>query len=217
MALDREFLIEEELGGNATFAAGLLPPGLPGYSESLMGIPYDPDGARQLLANSRYRLGIPEITLTAIGYDGEPSSMVQFVVDSWEENLGVEVTVDLVDADSFYYDLENVGEHLYISGWIADYPDPENFLDLLLHSEAHGARYVNDDFDDLVERARVEADVDARLALYAEAEQLLIDDAGIIPLFHVRDYVLIRPHVEGFRVLPVGQPDLTGIKLNPFE
>ena len=217
MALDRELLIEEELEGNATFAAGLLPPGLPGYSESLMDIPYDPEGAQQLLADSQYAEGLPEITFTAIDNDGEPSSMVQFVVDSWEENLGVEVTVDLVDPDSFYYDLENVGEHIHISGWVADYPDPENFLDLLFHSEAHGSRYINDDFDDLVERARVEADVDARLALYGEAEQLLIDDAGIIPLFHVRDYVLIRPHVEGFRVLPVGQPDLTGIRLTPFD
>ena len=44
-----------------------------------------------------------------------------------------------------------------------------------------------------------------------------MDDTGIIPLFHVKDYVLIRPHIEGFTVSPVGQPDLTGIKLNPFE
>ena len=63
----------------------------------------------------------------------------------------------------------------------------------------------------------MEGDREARLALYREAEQLLMDDAGIIPLFHVRDYVLVRPHVEGFRVLPVGQPDLTSIKLNPIQ
>ena len=42
-----------------------------------------------------------------------------------------------------------------------------------------------------------------------------MDDAGIIPLFHVQDFVLVRPHVKGFRMLPVGQPALTGIKLNP--
>ena len=49
-----------------------------------------------------------------------------------------------------------------------------------------------------------------------EAEQLLMDDAGIIPLFHVQDFVLVRPNVEGFRMLPVGQPDLTSIKLKPI-
>ena len=68
-----------------------------------------------------------------------------------------------------------------------------------------------------MERARVERDHEARLALYREAEQLLMDDAGIIPLFHLQDHVLVRPHVEGFRVLPLGQPDLAGIKLNPIQ
>ncbi len=43
-----------------------------------------------------------------------------------------------------------------------------------------------------------------------------MDDAGIIPLFHVQDFVLVRPHVKGFRMLPVGQPALTGIKLKPI-
>ena len=217
MALDRERLIKGILEGNARFANGLLPPGMPGYSESLRGIPYDPEMARQLLAESRYADDLPEIIFTAVDYDGEPSSMVQFMVDSWKESLGVEVKVDLVDADAYYYDLENVGEHLYTYGWVADYPDPENFLDLLLHSEAHDARYINKDFDVLVERARVEGDPESRLALYRAAEQLLMDDAGIIPPFHVRDYVLVRPHVEGFRMLPVGQPDLTSIKLNPIQ
>ena len=94
--------------------------------------------------------------------------------------------VDLVDPDSYFYDLENVGEHLYTYGWVADYPDPENFLDLLLHSEAHDARYINKQFDLLVEQARVEGDSEVRLAFYREAEQLLMDDAGIIPLFHVQ-------------------------------
>ena len=196
---------------------GLLPPGIPGYSESLRGIPYNPEVARRLLAQSRYADDLPEIVFTAVDYDGQPSSMVQFMLDSWKENLGVDVKVDLIPADDYYYGLENVAEHLYTYGWVADYPDPENFLDLLLHSEAHDARYVNKRFDTLVERARVESDPRARLALYRAAEQLLMDDAGIIPLFHVQDYVLVRPHVEGFRLLPVGQPDLTGIELKPFQ
>ncbi len=217
MALDLEALNQEILEGGATVANGLLPPGLPGYNEALAGIPYDPEQARLLLADSQYADGLPEIIFTSIDYDGEPSDMVQFMVDAWKENLDVDVQVDLVDVDDFYYNLEDVGGHLYVSGWVADYPDPENFLDLLLHSEADESRYVNMKFDALVERARVESDRDTRLALYQEAEQLLLDDAGIIPLFHFRDYVLIRPHVEGFRVLPVGQPDLSGIKLNPIQ
>ena len=217
MALDRERLIEEILEGAATLANGLLPPGLPGYNESLRGIPYNPEEAWRLLARSQYADGLPEIILTALDDDGEPSDTVQFMLDSWKENLGVDITVDLPDADTYYEQLENEGGHLYIYGWVADYPDPENFLDLLLHSEAHDARYINKEFDALVERARVEEDQAARLALYQRAEQLLMDDTGLIPLFHVKDYVLIRPHIEGFRVSVVGQPDLTGIRLKPID
>ena len=84
------------------------------------------------------------------------------------------------------------------------------------YSGTHDAWYINKEFDLLVEQARVEGDTEVRLAYYREAEQLLMDDAGIIPLFHVQDFVLVRPHVEGFRMLPVGQPDLTGIRLNPI-
>ncbi len=217
MALDRERLIEEILEGRATLANGLLPPGLPGYNESLRGIPYDPEQARQLLAGSQYGGSLPEIIFTAVDDDGEPPDTVMFMVESWKENLGVDVTVDLLDADTYYSELESMGGHLYTYGWVADYPDPENFLDLLLHSEGHDARYINKEFDALVEQARVEENQDVRLTLYQRAEQLLMDDAGIIPLFHVKEYVLIRPHIEGFTVSPVGQPDLTGITLKPLR
>lgn len=91
--------------------------------------------------------------------------------------------------------------------------DTEEMDDLLLHSEANDAGNVNPSFDSLVERARVEQDREARLELYREAEQLLMDDAGIIPLFHVKDYVLVGPHVHGFTISPVGQPFLSGITL----
>ena len=55
------------------------------------------------------------------------------------------------------------------------------------------------------------------LTLYGNAEQLLMDDAGIIPLFHVKDYVLVRPHVRGFRILLLGLPYLDEITLDPIE
>ena len=82
---------------------------------------------------------------------------------------------------------------------------------------AHDARYGNGVFDDLVERARVQQRFETRLTLYGEAEQLLMDDAGIIPLFHVKDYVLVRPHVQGSRILPLGLPYLDEVTLGPIE
>ena len=68
-----------------------------------------------------------------------------------------------------------------------------------------------------MERARVQQRFETRLTLYGEAEQLLMDDAGIIPLFHVKDYVLVRPHVQGSRILPLGLPYLDEVTLGPIE
>ena len=172
MALDRERFIEEVYDGNVELANGLLPPGIPGYSESLRGIQFDPEAARQLLAESQYADSFPEIVFSTVDVDGEPPQSVQFMLTSWREELGVDVRADLPDPDVYYYQLEEAGEHLFTYGWVADYPDPENFLDLLLHSEARDARYVNLSFDSLVERGRVEQDLETRLGLYREAEQL---------------------------------------------
>jgi len=217
MALDRERLIEDVYDGNVELAKGLLPPGLPGYSESLTGIPYDPEAARQLLAGSKYADDFPQVVFSAVDRDGEPTEQVQFIIAAWQEVLGIEVEVDLLETDVYYYSLENVVGNLWHSGWVADYPDPENFLDLLLSSHVLEGKYVNERFDNLVEAARTERDRETRLRMYGEAEQLLIDEAGIFPLFHIKDYVLVRPRVEGFRMSALGQPDVAGITLGPIE
>lgn len=217
MALDRERLIEVIYDGNVELAKGLLPPGLPGYSESLRGIPYDPEAARQLLAGSKYADDFPQVVFSAVDRDGEPTEQVQFIIAAWQEVLGIEVEVDLLETDVYYYSLENVVGNLWHSGWVADYPDPENFLDLLLSSHVLEGKYVNERFDSLIEAARTERDRETRLRIYGEAEQLLIDEAGIFPLFHIKDYVLVRPRVEGFRMNALGQPDVAGITLGPIE
>ena len=216
MALDRQRFIEEIYDGNVKLANGLLPPGLPGYTESLRGIAFNPEEARQLLAESRYADDFPEIVYAAVDLLGQPPQSVQFMLKAWQDELGIEVKTELLESDEFYYHLEESEANLFTYGWVADYPDPENFLDLLLHSDSHNGRYKNPEFDDIVERARVERDIETRLGLYREAEQLLLDDAGIIPLFHSQDFVLVRPHVNGFALLPVGQPHIADITLDPI-
>ncbi len=216
MALDRERLIDVVYDGNVQLAKGLLPPGMPGYSESLRGIPYDPEEARRLLAESEYADDFPEVVFSAVDVDGEPTEMVQFVVAAWQEELGVDVQVELHESDVYYYSLENVVGNVWHSGWVADYPDPENFLDLLLHTQPLDGRFVNDQFDTLIEGARAEWNRETRLSMYGEAEQLLIDEAGLFPLFYVKDYTLLRPRVQGFQVNPLGQPDVGGITLSPI-
>ena len=91
---------------------------------------------------------------------------------------------------------------MFSLGWIADYPDPQNFLDMLFHTDSaynHDA-YSNPELDEIVERARVEQDVEQRMALYQQAEQLLVQDAPWIPLYHSGGYYLAKPYVKGLEI-----------------
>ena len=114
MAVDRERLVEEVLEGGVKLANGLLPPGIPGYHASLRGILYDPEMARQLLAESRYAEELPEIIYT-VPLDGA-SSLVRFMIDAWREERGVDVKAEPVPDEDYFYGLESVAEHLYPYG-----------------------------------------------------------------------------------------------------
>ena len=119
--------------------------------------------------------------------------------------LGIEVQVRSLSPDVYSYALANEVDNLFDYGWIADYPDPQNFLDVLLRSTSidnNVGGYNNAEFDRLLEQARSEINHDQRTALYQQAEQVLMDDASIIPLFHAPDYVLTKPHVKGFAIGP---------------
>ncbi|MDX1686964.1 MAG: hypothetical protein R3248_03185, partial [Candidatus Promineifilaceae bacterium] len=101
----------------------------------------------------------------------------------------------------------NVG-HVYSFGWCADYPDPQNFLDVLFHSESpqNLGGYSNPEVDALLEAARTEQDAAARLDLYAQAEEMIIEDAPAAFVNHSLTAVLVKPYVKGYELTPLGIP-----------
>ena len=91
-------------------------------------------------------------------------------------------------------------------GWIADYPDPQNFLDVLFHSASanNQSEYTNPQLDRLLEQARVEQDELARFELYHRSEEIIVDDAPWVPLWHSNGgYVLVKPNVEDYFMFPL--------------
>ena len=217
MALDREQMREGVFEDRVELAQGILPPGLPGYDPGLEAIPFDPVGALRLIEESSYGSAeaLPPIVYTTPGL-GALAPDVAFVVDSWRRHLGVEVEVRQLVPDLYFYQLEQEVDNLFDMGWVADYPDPENFLDILFHSQNHvnnPGRYANPEVDRLLEEARTEQDVARRMALYNQAERLIISDAAAIPLTHGRDYLLVKPYVRGFVLTSTGLPVLTGVEL----
>ena len=204
--LDREKLIEGLFNDGALSASGILPPGMPGSnSQSLY--PYNPELAQQLLREAGYDTSQP-LTFTTSGYT-DAGGFVSAVISLWEEALGVEISAELVEpflySDQLY--AGNSG-HFFSYGWCADYLDPENFLDILFHSESaqNWGRYANAEVDALLEQARTEPDVNQRMALYGDIEATMIEDAPYVFVSHGLSSLLVNPRIEGYAFTPIGIP-----------
>ena len=217
LSADREALVEDILGESVDLAKGFLPPGLPGYNPEIAAIPFDPYEARRLIEQSSYGgvEALPDIVYTASGV-AQPSIIVSQLIQMWRLNLGVEVGVQLVQPDAYFYVLDEIDKNLFTYGWIADYPDPQNFLDVLFHSstENNQGGYNNAEVDSLLEQARVEQNPSQRTALYHQAEAMLVDDAAAIPLYHGRSQMLVKPYVNDLLFTPFGMLDLRGTSLD---
>jgi len=208
MALDKDRMIALIFRDLVQRAEGILPPGIPGYNPDLVGLDYNVAAARELINQSSYGdvANLPPITITTGGYGGLISPVLEAAVTQWRENLGVEVTVRVLDPNYYVYNLKAEKDEMFDMGWVADYPHPEDFLGVLFRTGAENnfAEYSNPAFDALIDQAGVEADAAASLELYRQAEQMLVNDAAILPLWFGENFVLVKPHVHGYVVNPLG-------------
>jgi len=216
-AIDKDKIVSLVFRDLVQRADGILPPGIPGYNESLVGLDYDVAKAREWLALSKYETAtrLPDIILTTSGYGGLIPSSLEAIITQWQENLGVEVTVRQMEPERFMYSLKEEKNEMFDMGWVADYPHPQNFLDILFHSGAENnfAEYSNAGVDAILDRAAVEPDYELSLELYRQAEQLLMDDAACLPLWFGRNYILVKPYVEGYELNPMGLAELNKVRI----
>ncbi|HEU5318316.1 MAG TPA: peptide ABC transporter substrate-binding protein, partial [Chloroflexota bacterium] len=170
-ALDRDKIVNVTLKKTAVKAEGILPPGMPGRSDKVKGLDFDVSRARQLIAESTYRdvRNFPEIILTVAGTRTAPPAEITAIVAMYRQNLGVEVRIRQMDNTSYMDSLQRNKDRfqMFSLGWVADYADPQNFLDVLFHSKSgeNHTQYANPDVDRVLERARGERDNAARMRL----------------------------------------------------
>lgn len=211
MAFDRQKYIDVVLSGHALPANGLYPPALPGFDLAFKGLPYDPAQAREFLRQSSYGGpdSLPPIVFTDAGIGSSVASDVAAMAEMWEQNLGVTITVENIESN-FYLDQIYSGNHgqLFSGGWCADYPDPENFADVLFHSGStqNNGGYSNPELDSLLEAARVERDVTKRIQMYQQAEQIIVNDAAVLFTTHSLSYQVVKPYVKGYVFTPIDIP-----------
>ena len=217
MAVDKDKIIGLSVRNLVQRADGILPPGIPGYNEDLIGLGFDVNEAKELITASKYGSvdNLPPIILTTSGYGGTISKVLEAIIFQWRENLGVEVVVRQLEPDRFVYHLKEEKDNMFDMGWIADYPHPQDFLDVLFHTGADNnfGEYSNPVIDALLEEAGIELDTGISLELYRQAEQMLVDDAAVLPLWFGRNYILVKPYVEGYELNAMGYVMLNKVRI----
>jgi oligopeptide transport system substrate-binding protein len=220
LAVDKREIATVVLGDQVVPATGILPPGFPGFSESVSGYIFDPERAKQLLLESKYGDdldNLPPITITTPGSFGANVSLdMEVVLAMWEKNLGIKTEFQQTEFATFLKDLNKRRFQMFDIGWIADYPDPENFLDVLFYSDSSNnhTNYNNPLVDSLLEQARIETDETKRFIIYNEVEQIILDDAPWIPLWYSGErYLLIKPDVHDYYQTPLIIPKLRHVYL----
>jgi oligopeptide transport system substrate-binding protein len=216
-AVDKDKIVSLVFRNLVEKADGILPPGIPGYDKSLVGLDFDVGKARELIALSEYGdvSNLPPIMITTTGYGGVISSSLSAIIAQWRENLGVEVEVRMLEPERYLYHLKQEKDQMYDMGWIADYPHPQDFLEILFRTgnDVNYGEYSNAEVDAQLDAAAVEADSALSLEMYRQIEQALVEDAACLPLWFDVNYILVKPYVEGYELNPMGFAWLNRVSL----
>lgn len=207
-AIDRDTLANQVLGGTVSPTGRILPAGFPASDLPVNEQTFDAAGGKELLTQAGIDPKSFSFTLT-YGVEGDNERVVTVLQSMWQENLGINVTLEPLELATFSSRLNDTyvdpskGLQSYYSIWGADYPDPQNFLSLQLQTNVgnNNGHWSNADFDRLTKEADTSLeDFSKRAALYNQAEQIAVDQVGWLPLFNAKVNVLVRACIKGIEV-----------------
>lgn len=202
-AIDKEDIINIMLDGKAIVADTLLAPAVFGHSEDIEGIEYDLEAAKKLLEENGYSDGFSaEITVQ----DRTAADIATYIQEQLRE-LNIELEIYQIDPGA-YTDYVGSGNHdMFIGGWGTVTLDADYGLYPLFHSSSIGnsgnrSRYANDEVDALLEDARTEIEEGQRLELYEKAQEIILEEAPIIPIYHPSLLTGMNDDIEGYSQHP---------------
>ena len=209
-AVDRVGLIESVFQNRYHPAQSILPLGTLGYNPSVRAPAYDPARSRELLTQAGYPggTGLPPITIWSSVRSERLLTEHERIVKNLAA-VGIRATYQYqTDWPAFSRMLVEGKAPMYLYSWNADIPDPDNFLFLLFHSKSprNYTGYANVAVDDMLVAARNERDPSRRVELYRKAEQLVLDDAPVLPVWHYIYERLFQPSVKSIEVNGLGDP-----------
>ncbi len=202
-SVDREFICEKILDGRHSPINGILPTGFPGHSKTRPTFTRDLEKARQLLTEAGHPggEGLPPVELW-FNSQGDNAKVAQAVQQNLKE-IGIEITLKQLDWAAFIEACDAGEPAFFRLGWVADYPDPENFLYFLFHSSNKGPNgnvsfYDRPEVDALIDQSYFESDPQKRLALLQEAEELILKDFPWLFLTSTMEGILVKPYLKNF-------------------
>ena len=212
IAIDRKGLVENVTKGGQIPAYSFVPAGITNengedfasthyYDENKANI----EEAKKLLAEAGYPNGegIPTLSFM-FNTEGDHKLVAQAIQQDWAK-LGVNVNLENQEWKVFLSTRQQGGYEIARHGWGGDYVDPMTFLDLWVTDGGNNdAGYSNAKYDELVNAAKVEADVNKRWDMLKEAENILMEDMPIIPLYYYTKPKAMKPEVKGVRVSLLG-------------
>ncbi|WP_070105459.1 ABC transporter substrate-binding protein [Symbiobacterium thermophilum] len=223
-AINKEELNTAFYGGMGIPAVSPLPPSVWGHNPNVPKYEYDPEKAKELLAQAGYGPDNPLKTeLWAMPvprpYMPQPER-IGVAIQNYLREVGIEAEIVTYEWGT-YLEKTGMGEHtMALLGWTGDNGDPDNFLYVLLDKDnavtpdaGNIAFYVNDEVHDLLIRARQTTDQAERTRLYEEAQVKIMEDAPWVPLMHTRVPIAVRKGITGYVPNPTGSESLAKVSL----
>ncbi len=195
--------------------SGFVPVGLPSFdSSAVIGYRYDPARALHLLKEAGYPngLGLPAIPLITIPVYADLASYIA----SELQQIGIKIQVETVQKSLLLEQTAKSDALFFRGSWIADYPDAENYLSVFYGNNPappNYTRYKNPAFDKLYEDALSEKNDSVRFKIYQHADQIMMNDAPVVPLWYDMVIRLVQPNVKNFTPNSLNLLELRRVKL----
>ena len=194
---------------------GFIPKGLPSYSDKIIGFNYDPDKTRNLLTEAGFPNGngLPPITLTTTS---DYLDLCEYIQQQLAQ-FGIEIIIDVNTGGTFRDRVASSRLEFFRGSWIADYPDAENYLALFYSKNfcpigPNYTHYFNQEYDKLYEQAMREVNDSIRYTLYNIMNQIIIDDAVVVPLYYDEVIRFVKNDISGFESNPMNLLNLKYVK-----
>ncbi|MBR3244253.1 MAG: ABC transporter substrate-binding protein [Parasporobacterium sp.] len=202
LGLNRQTLLGAVYSNRGVLENGIFPHGLYGCNPNLPEIPYDPEEAKELLAEAGYPEGFDLTVSVKASSTQWEMTLLNLSVSMWEQ-IGIRAKIEILDESEFMQLRKSGSLACYTATWIADYDDPDNFIFTFFGNRENTINrslcYPREEIMERVRKARTISDPDARIQEYHDLEQTIIqDDAAWIPLFSRLRYYVISDRVEGF-------------------